>query len=91
MYYTYIVQCRDQTLYVGYTNNIEKRIQDHNTSRRGAKYTRGRGPVVLRYVEGHRTLGKALSREAEIKKLTRAKKFALIGTKKNKKSVVILA
>lgn len=77
-YFVYIVQCCDRTFYVGYTNNVEKRLLDHNTSKRAARYTRGRRPVILRYVETLSTLSLALQREAEIKCWTRAKKLELI-------------
>ena len=50
MNYTYIVECKDGTLYTGWTNNLEKRIADHNNGR-GAKYTRARNPVTLVYYE----------------------------------------
>ena len=50
MNYTYIVRCRDGSLYTGWTNNLEKRIKDHNSGR-GAKYTKSRRPVLLAYYE----------------------------------------
>lgn len=50
MNYTYIVECKDGTLYTGWTNNLEKRIADHNSGK-GAKYTRARKPVTLVYYE----------------------------------------
>jgi putative endonuclease len=76
--YVYILECSDKTLYTGSTNNIEKRIQEHNGSRAGAKYTRTRRPVKLVYMEICSTSSLALKREAEIKKLSRAKKLLLI-------------
>ena len=75
--YVYIVECSDKTLYTGSTGNIEKRIQEHNSSKAGAKYTRGRRPVKLVYVELCATPSIALKREAEIKKLSRARKLLL--------------
>ncbi len=78
MYYIYIVECCDSSLYVGSTNNVEKRIEAHNHSKQGARYTKGRRPVTLRYVESHPTLGQALRREAEIKRWPRKKKLQLI-------------
>lgn len=75
--YTYIIECRDGKFYTGWTNCIEKRIQDHNSGK-GAKFTRGRGPVKLRYLEISETKSKALKREAAIKKLTRSEKEKLI-------------
>lgn len=75
--YVYILECSDKTLYTGATNNIEKRIQEHNNTRSGARYTRGRRPVKLVYVEICSTPSIALKREAEIKKLSRAQKLLL--------------
>lgn len=77
MYYVYILLCRDGTFYVGSTNDIQKRLDVHNKGK-GAKYTRGRLPVVLRYSESFQLKGDALKREAELKKLSRAKKEALV-------------
>ncbi|MDD5008310.1 MAG: GIY-YIG nuclease family protein [Syntrophorhabdaceae bacterium] len=76
--YVYILKCSDKTLYTGSTNNIEKRIKEHNNGKSGAKYTRARRPVKLVYVETCSTLSNALKREAEIKKLSRAQKLLLI-------------
>ncbi len=76
-YYTYIVRCRDGTLYTGYTTDIEKRIEAHNSGK-GAKYTRSRGPVKLVYSEEYKTKEEAMSREWHIKRLTKEKKEELI-------------
>jgi len=76
MYYTYIVECSDGTLYTGFTVNIEKRIKTHN-SKKGAKYTRSRTPVILKYYEEFDNKIDAIKREAEIKKLRRIKKINL--------------
>lgn len=78
MYTVYIVRCKDKSLYTGYTNNLEKRIHDHNFSKTAAKYTRSRRPVKLVYSENFRTLSLALKREAAIKKLSRADKLLLL-------------
>ena len=75
--YTYILRCADGTLYCGWTNDLTARLAAHNSGR-GAKYTRGRGPVTLVYSELHETQGAAMQREAAIKKLPRARKQALI-------------
>lgn len=75
-YYIYIIECRGGTLYAGSTNDIEKRLAAHNAGK-GAKYTRGRLPVVLRYSESFATKGEALKREAVLKKLSKPKKQAL--------------
>ena len=74
---TYIVRCSDGTLYTGWTNDIEKRLLAHNQGQ-GAKYTRGRTPVELVYLECFRTKQEAMKREAAIKKLSKADKLALI-------------
>lgn len=76
-HYIYIVQCKDGTLYTGYTNNIEARIKKHNSGK-GAKYTKTRRPVVLVYQEGYETKSEAMKREYEIKTFTRAQKLQLI-------------
>jgi putative endonuclease len=52
VHYTYIIECSDNTLYTGYTTDVSRRVSEHNNGT-GAKYTRGRTPVVLRYVEYH--------------------------------------
>lgn len=77
-FYVYILRCADKTLYTGYTNDIAKRMKAHNGGKSGAKYTKGRRPIVLLYKEGHRTLSKALKREYALKKLSRKQKLALI-------------
>ena len=77
-YYIYILECSDKTLYTGWTNNIEKRIQEHNNGKAGAKYTRSRRPVKMVFVEEHATLPDALKREAQIKKLSRDQKMRII-------------
>ena len=70
MNYTYILRCEDGTLYTGWTNNLEKRVADHNAGK-GAKYTRTRRPVELVYVEEFPTKEEAMSREYAIKRLKR--------------------
>lgn len=82
MYYVYIVECSDKTYYTGSTNDIENRVKKHNTDKTGAKYTRSRRPVVLKYYEEHPTKSEALVRENQIKNLTRRKKEELIQTAK---------
>jgi len=77
MYYVYILKCTDDTLYTGYTINLEERIQTHNSGK-GAKYTRGRLPVKLQYYEEFDNKGQALKREHEIKRLSRTDKVKLI-------------
>ncbi len=75
--YTYILRCSDGTLYTGWTNNLQKRLDAHNAGR-AAKYTRSRTPVELAYAETHGTRQEAMSREALIKRMSRAEKEALI-------------
>ena len=77
MNYTYILECGDGSLYCGWTNDVHKRVEDHNAGK-GAKYTRGRGPVKLVYYEAFDTKEEACKREYEIKQLTREQKMALI-------------
>ena len=83
-YTVYIVECADKTLYTGCTNNLEKRIHAHNFSPTGAKYTRARRPVALVYIEAMSDKNRALQREAEIKRLSREDKKALIRQKRGK-------
>lgn len=80
MDFVYIVECADGTLYTGWTTDVEKRLQTHNAGE-GAKYTRSRRPVRLLYSEPCADKSAALKREAEIKRLSRAKKLALIAGK----------
>ncbi|MFA6314849.1 MAG: GIY-YIG nuclease family protein [Candidatus Paceibacterota bacterium] len=82
IYYTYILRCADDSLYVGCTNDLEKRLFQHNNSKRGAHYTKIRRPVILVYHEKFVTLRKARGREAELKSWRREQKLALVGTKK---------
>jgi putative endonuclease len=77
-YFVYIVKCADNTLYTGCTNNLEKRIRLHNSTKSGAKYTRVRRPVTLVYSEEYKTLAEGRAREAEIKRLTRSEKEKLL-------------
>ncbi|EMU53107.1 hypothetical protein ClosIBUN13A_CONTIG120g01946 [Clostridium sp. IBUN13A] len=77
MNYVYIVECSDGTLYTGWTNNLDKRIEQHCNGT-GAKYTRGRGPVRLVYHEEFNDKRDAMRREYEIKKYSRINKLKLI-------------
>ncbi|HVW71785.1 MAG TPA: GIY-YIG nuclease family protein [Candidatus Paceibacterota bacterium] len=81
MHYVYLLKCADGTLYAGYTNDLARRVRAHNEGKSGAKYTRSRRPVALAYSERFRTVGKALSREAAIKRMTRAEKLRLLRKK----------
>ncbi|HBD64243.1 MAG TPA: hypothetical protein DC038_07380 [Clostridiales bacterium] len=82
MHYTYIVECSDGTLYTGYAADLEKRINAHN-EKKGAKYTRGRTPVTLKYYEEFENKADALKREAQIKKMRKEKKLRLFYNTKN--------
>jgi putative endonuclease len=73
----YMVQCRDGSLYTGMTNDLPRRLAAHGAGRGGA-YTRARLPLRLVYTERRRSRGAALSREAAIKRLSRAAKLALL-------------
>jgi len=79
MNYTYILRCNDGNLYTGWTNNLEKRLKAHNEGK-GAKYTKGRGPVELVYIEEFDTKEEAMKREYAIKHMTRQEKERLLGT-----------
>ena len=79
MYYVYILRCSDNSLYCGQTNNLERRIKEHNSDKfKSAKYTKGRRPVKLVYFEKYQTVNEALKREYEIKKLPKTKKEILV-------------
>jgi len=80
MYYVYMLECADASIYVGSTNDLTRRLKQHNGSKSGAHYTKIRRPVVLRYSERVRTLAKARAREAELKRLTRQEKLELISS-----------
>lgn len=77
MYYVYILTCADDTLYVGSTTDLEKRLHSHNNLKSGAHYTKIRRPVVLSYSEECESYSEARAREGELKRLTRKEKLAL--------------
>lgn len=81
MNYVYIVECSDGTFYTGWTNNLERRIEQHSNGT-GAKYTRGRGPVKLVYYEEFDEKREAMKREYEIKQYSRNDKLKLINSLK---------
>ena len=76
----YILECSDNSLYTGITNDMERRLEEHRTGR-GAKYTKHRSPLKVSYTEYQDTKGAALTREAAIKSLARSEKLALIATR----------
>jgi len=80
-FYVYIVECADQSLYVGCTNDLEKRVKQHNDSKWGAHYTKIRRPVELKYSETLDNLKDARRREREIKSWRREKKLNLIDSR----------
>ena len=84
MNYTYILRCSDGTFYTGWTNHLDERVRAHNEGR-GAKYTRGRGPVELVYYECLETKEEALRREYEIKQMSRMEKIRLIEQQRREK------
>ncbi len=77
-WYVYIVQCSDGSLYTGITVDLDRRLNEHNTSNKGAKYTRSRRPVQMMYSETHETRSLASKREYAIKQLTRKEKLNLL-------------
>lgn len=77
MHYVYVLRCGDGSLYTGYTTDVDRRVEQHRAGN-GAKYTRGRGPFEVVHVEEHETRSAAMSREHEIKQLTREEKEWLI-------------
>ncbi len=76
-WYVYILRCRDNSLYTGMTDDLQRRLEAHNAGK-GAKYTRGRGPVVMVYYEEFATRAEACSREYRIKRLRRREKLDII-------------
>jgi putative endonuclease len=78
MYYLYILQCADKTLYAGITVDLARRISEHNSSKLGAKYTRARRPVKIVYSQKFRTRSTASKAESQIKKMSRGEKLSLI-------------
>ncbi len=78
MHFAYILECADKTLYAGCTNDLDRRLKQHNGAKGGAHYTKIRRPVTLLYSESFETLADARKREVEIKRMDRNKKLALI-------------
>ncbi len=79
-WFLYILECGDGSLYTGIARDVERRLEAHRSGR-GAKYTRGRGPLTLRYTERCGTHSQALRRELAVKALSREEKLALCGQK----------
>jgi len=78
MYYLYILECADKSLYTGITVDLERRVIEHNTSKLGAKYTRAHRPVKLVYQRRFRNRSNASKAEAKIKSLSRELKLKLL-------------
>ncbi|UCZ53295.1 GIY-YIG nuclease family protein [Bacillus shivajii] len=83
-HFVYILKCKDNTFYTGYTTNVGRRLKMHEQGK-GAKYTRGRSPLLLVHEECFSTKTEALQREHEIKQLSRSEKLVLIKDKKVEK------
>jgi len=77
MWFVYILECADQSLYTGITTNLDRRLDEHNGSKLGAKYTRSRRPVKLLHHEAYDDRSTASQREIEIKRLKRNQKLQL--------------
>jgi len=77
MHYLYILRCSDNSLYCGQTNDLKRRVKEHNSDNSKSKYTRSRRPVKLVYFEKYKTVNEALKREFKIKKMSRFKKESL--------------
>ncbi|MDS0261672.1 GIY-YIG nuclease family protein [Haloarcula sp. S1CR25-12] len=77
VHYAYVLRCSDGSFYTGYTTDVERRVREHDDGD-GAKYTRGRTPVELVHVERFESKSAAMSREYEIKQLSRAEKETLV-------------
>jgi putative endonuclease len=81
MWYTYILKCVDKSLYTGITKDLERRVEEHNGSMLGAKYTRGRRPVELVYSCVKKSKSTASKEECRIKNMSRKEKIELINKK----------
>ena len=77
-HYVYVLRCADDTLYTGYTTDVQRRVAEHDAGE-GAKYTRGRTPVDLVYAESFDSRSAAMSREYELKEYSKAEKERLVG------------
>jgi putative endonuclease len=80
MYYVYLLECSDSSYYCGITTDIQRRIVEHNTSKKGAKYTRSRRPVKLIWSKIVQNRSEATKLEIQIKKLSKKEKIALVLT-----------
>ena len=78
VWFVYLVRCQDDTLYCGIATDLARRLAEHNSADKGAKYTRGRRPVQLIYTEEVASRAQATQREGRIKRMSRAQKMGLI-------------
>lgn len=90
MYYLYILQCADKTLYTGITTHVDRRMKEHNTSKLGAKYTRARRPVQLVYSKRFVNRSEAQKEESRIKELSREEKLQLLIVRSKRRSVALM-
>ncbi|MBP9718537.1 GIY-YIG nuclease family protein [Candidatus Gracilibacteria bacterium] len=81
-FYVYMLKCSDESLYIGSTNDLEKRLHAHNHLKTGARYTKQRRPVSLVYSEQCENISEARKREYALKQLTREKKLLLMNEQK---------
>jgi putative endonuclease len=81
LYYLYILECQDKTLYTGITTDLQRRIREHNNRKVGAKYTRGRRPVKLVFSKKFKSRSAAQKEESRIKKMTSMEKIEIIKKK----------
>lgn len=77
-HFCYILRCKDGSLYTGYTTDLDRRVYEHNTSSKGAKYTKSRRPCKLVYYEEFDSKSDAMKRESAIKKFSKKKKEELV-------------
>ncbi len=89
MWHVYILKCSDNTLYTGVSNNLKRRVDEHNNSKLGSKYTRARRPVCLEYQKKFKSRSLAQMEESRIKKLTKTNKLLLISKKNSMDEISI--
>jgi putative endonuclease len=78
MYFVYLLQCADKSIYTGITTDVARRLKEHQTGKLGARYTRAKGAVKVLHTEKYKNRSRASKREAEIKGWPRIKKLALV-------------
>ena len=88
-HFFYVVECKDGTFYAGYTKDVKERLKKHNEGK-GAKYTRGRGPITLVFAQGFETKEEAMRAEYRFKQLTRHEKERLLAIQDKRRSCVII-